>query len=52
MARLTQRRKVHRYLLDGSEAAMEFPVRVREDVLAAEEPLEIRFGNLSFAVTV
>ena len=52
MARLTQRRKVHRYLLDGSEAAMEFPVRVREDVLAAEEPLEIRFGNLSFAVTM
>lgn len=42
---MTQRRKVHRYLLDGSEAAMEFPVRVREDVLAAEKPLEIRFGN-------
>ncbi|MFE4544593.1 formate dehydrogenase accessory sulfurtransferase FdhD [Arthrobacter sp. NPDC056727] len=52
MARMTQRRKVHRYLLDGSEAALEFPVRLREDVLAAEEPLEIRFGNLSFAVTM
>ena len=52
MARLTQRRKVHRYLLDGSEAALEFPVRLREDVLAAEEPLEIRFGNMSFAVTM
>jgi FdhD protein len=52
MARMTQRRKVHRYLLDGSEAAREYPVRLREDVLAAEEPLEIRFGNLSFAVTM
>jgi len=52
MARMTQRRKVHRYLLDGSEAAMEFPVRLREDVLAAEEPLEIRFGSMSFAVTM
>ena len=52
MARLTQRRKVHRYLLDGSAAALEFPVRHREDVLAAEEPLEIRFGNMSFAVTM
>lgn len=52
MARMTQHRKVHRYLLDGSEAAREYPVRLREDVLAAEEPLEIRFGNLSFAVTM
>lgn len=52
MARLTQRRKVHRYLLDGSAAALEFPVRHREDVLAAEEPLEIRIGTMSFAVTM
>jgi hypothetical protein len=29
MARMSQRRKVHRYLLDGSEAAMEYPVRLR-----------------------
>jgi formate dehydrogenase assembly factor FdhD len=52
MARMTQRRKVHRYLLDGSAAAIEYPVRIREDVLAAEEPLEIRFGTMSFAVTM
>ena len=52
MARMTQRRKVHRYLLDGSAAAIEYPVRLREDVLAAEEPLEIRFGSMSFAVTM
>ncbi len=52
MARMTQRRKVHRYLLDGSAAAVEYPVRLREDVLAAEEPLEIRFGSMSFAVTM
>ena len=52
MARLTQRTKVHRYLLDGSAAALEFPVRHREDVLAAEEPLEIRIGTMSFAVTM
>lgn len=49
---MTQRRKVHRYLLDGSAAAIEYPVRLREDVLAAEEPLEIRFGSVSFAVTM
>lgn len=52
MARMTQRRRVHRYLLDGSAAALEYPVRFREDVLAAEEPLEIRFANMSFAVTM
>ena len=52
MARLTQRRNVHRYLLDGSAAAIEYPVRIREDVLAVEEPLEIRFGSMSFAVTM
>jgi FdhD protein len=49
---MTQRRKVHKYLLDGSEAAIAYPVRVREDVLAAEEPLEVRFKDLSFAVTM
>ena len=52
MGRVTQRRKVHRYVLDGSAAALEFPVRHREDVLAVEEPLEIRLGNLSFSVTM
>lgn len=52
MARMTQRRKVQKYLLDGSPAALQYPVRLREDILAAEEPLEIRLGNLSFAVTM
>ncbi len=52
MGRVIQRRKVHRFLLDGSDAALEFPVRFREDVLAVEEPLEIRVGGLSFAVTM
>jgi formate dehydrogenase assembly factor FdhD len=28
------------------------PVRFKEDVLAAEEPLEIRVGGRSFAVTM
>jgi FdhD protein len=52
MGRVTQRRKIHRYVLDGSPSALEFPVRHREDVLAVEEPLEIRLGNLSFSVTM
>ena len=52
MGRVTQRRKVHKYLLDGSPKALEFPVRHREDVLAGEDPLEIRLGNLSFSVTM
>lgn len=52
MGRVTQRRKVHKYLLDGSPKALEFPVRHREDVLAVEEPLEIRLGRLSFSVTM
>ena len=52
MGRVTQRRKVHKYVLDGSPGALEFPVRHREDVLAVEEPLEIRLGQLSFAVTM
>ena len=52
MGRVTQRRKVYRYVLDGSAAALEFPVRHREDVLAVEEPLEIRLGNLSYSVTM
>ena len=50
MARMTQRRKIHRFHLDGS--ATEFPVRFKEDVLAAEEPLEIRLAGRSFAVTM
>jgi FdhD protein len=52
MGRLTQRRKVHKIVLDGSPQALEFPVRHREDVLAVEEPLEIRLGNMSFSVTM
>ncbi|MGP0222350.1 formate dehydrogenase accessory sulfurtransferase FdhD [Paenarthrobacter sp. NCHU4564] len=50
MARLTQRRKIHRFLLD--DAASGHPVRFKEDVLAAEEPLEIRLNGTSFAVTM
>ncbi|WP_411374540.1 formate dehydrogenase accessory sulfurtransferase FdhD [Arthrobacter sp. MPF02] len=50
MARMTQRRKIHRFHLDGSGA--EYPVRHKEDVIAAEEPLEIRLGGRSFAVTM
>lgn len=52
MGRVTQRRKIHRYVLDGSPSALEFPVRHREDVLAVEEPLEIRLGSLSYSVTM
>ncbi|UVJ40422.1 formate dehydrogenase accessory sulfurtransferase FdhD [Arthrobacter sp. CJ23] len=52
MGRVTQRRKVHKFVLDGSDQALEFPVRFKEDVLAVEEPLEIRLGNLSFSVTM
>jgi FdhD protein len=52
MGRVTQRREVHKYLLDGSPKALEFPVRHREDVLAVEEPLEIRLGRMSFSVTM
>lgn len=52
MGRVTQRRKVHKYVLDGSPQALEFPVRHREDVLAVEEPLEIRLGQLSYSVTM
>ncbi|MFF2246445.1 formate dehydrogenase accessory sulfurtransferase FdhD [Arthrobacter sp. NPDC058130] len=52
MGRVTQRRKVHKIVLDGSAHALEFPVRHREDVLAVEEPLEIRLGNMSFSVTM
>jgi FdhD protein len=52
MGRVTQRRKVHKYVLDGSPNAIEFPVRYREDVLAVEEPLEVRLGSLSFSVTM
>ena len=52
MGRVTQRRKVHKYVLDGSPKALEYPVRHREDVLAVEEPLEIRLGSLSYSVTM
>ncbi|GAB2741252.1 formate dehydrogenase accessory sulfurtransferase FdhD [Sinomonas soli] len=51
MGRLSQRRKVHKYVL-GSE----YPVRHKEDVLAVEEPLEIRLtgpaGTLTYSVTM
>ncbi|MBE4718075.1 formate dehydrogenase accessory sulfurtransferase FdhD [Pseudarthrobacter sp. AB1] len=50
MARMTQRRKIQRFHLDGS--GTEYPVQFKEDVLAAEEPLEIRVGGRSFAVTM
>jgi len=52
MGRVTQRRKVHKFVLDGSPQALEYPVRHREDVLAVEEPLEIRLGQLSYSVTM
>ncbi|MET3369666.1 formate dehydrogenase accessory sulfurtransferase FdhD [Arthrobacter sp. M2012083] len=50
MARMTQRRKIHRFRLDAADT--EQSVRFKEDVLAAEEPLEIRIGGTSFAVTM
>ena len=50
MARMTQRRKIHRFRLDAADT--ENSVRFKEDVLAAEEPLEIRIGGTSFAVTM
>jgi FdhD protein len=52
MGRVTQRRKIHKFVLDGSPQALEHPVRFKEDVLAVEEPLEIRLGEMSFAVTM
>ncbi|KNH15918.1 formate dehydrogenase [Arthrobacter sp. ZBG10] len=50
MARMTQRRRIHRFRVDSS--GTEYPVRFTEDVLAAEEPLEIRVGGRSFSVTM
>ncbi|YCK80963.1 formate dehydrogenase accessory sulfurtransferase FdhD [Arthrobacter sp. D3-18] len=52
MGRVTQRRKVHKFVLDGSPQALEHPIRFKEDVLAVEEPLEIRLGDMSFSVTM
>lgn len=52
MGRMSVRRKIHKFVMDGSAAAVEFPVRHKEDVLAVEEPLEIRIGSLSFSVTM
>ncbi|MFF1830172.1 formate dehydrogenase accessory sulfurtransferase FdhD [Paenarthrobacter sp. NPDC058040] len=52
MGRVTQRRKLHKFVLDGSPQALEHPVRYKEDVLAVEEPLEIRLGEMSFSVTM
>ncbi|MEZ2389459.1 formate dehydrogenase accessory sulfurtransferase FdhD [bacterium RCC_150] len=52
MGRVTQRRKVHKFVLDGSTQALEHPIRFREDFLAVEEPLEVRLGRMSFSVTM
>lgn len=52
MGRVTQRRKVHKFVLDGSAQALEHAVRYREDFLAVEEPLEVRLGHMSFSVTM
>ena len=49
MARMIQRRKIHRFRLD--DTGTEYPVRFKEDALAAEEPLEIPINGSSFAVT-
>ncbi|OLT39220.1 sufurtransferase FdhD [Serinicoccus sp. CNJ-927] len=45
MARVTQRRRVRRLRADGTQ-------RDRADVVAGEEPLEIRVGGRSFSVTM
>ncbi|UWX97652.1 formate dehydrogenase accessory sulfurtransferase FdhD [Arthrobacter zhaoxinii] len=45
MGRVTQRGRVTRFRLDGN-------VSRRDDVLAGEEPLEIRIGGKSFTVTM
>ncbi|SKA97982.1 FdhD protein [Agreia bicolorata] len=45
MGRITVRRRVTRLTVGGSKS-------VREDVLAAEEPLEIRVGGQSLAITM
>lgn len=50
MARMTQRRKIHGFQVDAS--GTEYQMRFKDDVLAAEEPLEIRIGGRSFAVTM
>ncbi|MFC8733074.1 formate dehydrogenase accessory sulfurtransferase FdhD [Luteimicrobium sp. NPDC057192] len=49
MNRLTARRRVRRIRLDTAPAVS---VSVREDVLAVEEPLEIRVAGRSYAVTM
>ena len=45
MGRLTQRRKVLKLSLDA-------PARRREDVMAVEEPLEIRLAGRAFSITM
>ncbi|WP_461163696.1 formate dehydrogenase accessory sulfurtransferase FdhD [Arthrobacter sp. R4-81] len=52
MGRMSVRRKIRKFVMDGSPGAIDFPVRHKEDVLAVEEPLEIRLGTLSFSVTM
>jgi len=47
--RVTARRRVSRIRFDTAETPS---VSVREDVLAVEEPLEIRVGGRSYAVTM
>lgn len=50
MARITHRTRVLKLRVDS--ATGEVQQRRREDVLAAEEPLEIRIGGRSFSVTM
>ena len=50
MARMTQRRKIHRFRIDDTGTG--YPASFKEDLLAAEEPLEIRLNGTSFAVTM
>ena len=45
MGRVTQRGRVTRFRLDGNTST-------RDDILAGEEPLEIRVGGRSFTVTM
>ncbi|TLP80050.1 formate dehydrogenase accessory sulfurtransferase FdhD [Nesterenkonia sphaerica] len=59
MGRITQRKQVTRVYRDGQSShttaegsAERFALRTKQDVLAAEEPLEIRLGGESFTVTM
>jgi FdhD protein len=53
MGRITARRRVSRVTVDQPDAASDAGSVVRrEDVLAVEEPLEIRVGGESFSITM